>query len=309
MADIIVREGAEALTVVRKRYWGRWLLALFCFVVLAAAIHSVLTAPGFMWNVFADQLFSPVVLRGLWCTVYLTVLSMVFGIVLGIVAALMRQSRNPIVAMVAAGYIWVFRGTPVLVQVIIWYNLAALYPELSFGIPGLDPIVSVSANAAITPLTAALLGLGLNEGAYMAEIVRAGLLSVDPGQREAAHALGMTQLHTLRRIVLPQALRIIVPPTGNEAISMLKATSLVSIVAIPELLYAVQGIYSRTFQTIPLLLVACFWYLGATTVLSYGQGLIERRLGRGHIESRDDGLARLRHWVFGYLARRRTVSC
>jgi polar amino acid transport system permease protein len=305
MAQVIVDDGTEALPVVRRRYWERWLLAAVCFVVLAAALHSVLTAPGFMWNVFGDQLFSPIVLRGLWCTVYLTVLSMVIGIVLGIAAALMRQSRNPILAAVAAGYIWVFRGTPVLVQIIIWFNLAALYPQLSFGIPGLDPFVSVSATAAITPLTAALLGLGLNEGAYMAEIVRAGLLSVDPGQREAAHALGMTRMHTMRRIVLPQALRIIVPPTGNEAISMLKATSLVSVVAIPELLYAVQGIYSRTFQTIPLLLVACFWYLVATTVLSYGQSLIERRLGRGQIPSRDDGLAQLRRWVLAPLVRQR----
>src|SRR4029079_8085301 len=177
--------------------------------------------------------------------------------------------------------IWLFRGTPVLVQLLFWQFISALYPTLSFGIPFGPEVVHCDATHLITPFTAAILGLGLNEAAYMAEIVRAGIISVDEGQSDAASALGMTRLQTMRRIVLPQAMRVILPPTGNETISMLKTSSLVSVIAYTELLYSVQLIYSVNYETIPLLIVASMWYLIVTTVLSIGQYYLERRFGRG----------------------------
>jgi polar amino acid transport system permease protein len=194
----------------------------------------------------------------------------------------MRLSPNPLVSGASWAYIWFVRGTPVLVQLLFWSFIAALYPRISLGVPfGGPELLGGSATAVITPFVAAVLGLGLNEGAYMAEIVRAGILSVDEGQEEAAHALGMTRLQTLRRIVLPQAMRVIIPPTGNETISMLKTTSLVSVIAVTDLLYAVQLIYAQNYRQIPLLIVACCWYLLFTTVLSIGQYYIERHYGRG----------------------------
>ncbi len=164
-----------------------------------------------------------------------------------------------------------------LVQLLFWFNLSALYPEITFGLPG----VSLDANQLITPLAAAILGLGLNEAAYMSEIVRAGIQSIDQGQSEAAGALGMSRIQTLTRVVLPQAMRVIIPPTGNEFIGMLKTTSLVSVLAVPELLYSAQIIYSKNLQVIPLLLVASIWYIIITTVFSIGQGYLERRFSRG----------------------------
>jgi polar amino acid transport system permease protein len=195
----------------------------------------------------------------------------------------MRLSPNPIVASVSWVYIWIFRGTPVLVQILLWYNIAALYPRFSLGIPFGPTFAHFSASAVITPFVAGMLALGLNEGAYMAEIVRAGIVSVSEGQTEAAQSLGMTRLLTMRRIVLPQAMRVIIPPTGNETISMLKTTSLVSVIALspPELLYASQLIYSVNYRVIQLLLVACCWYLVLTTVATIGQYYVERHYARG----------------------------
>ena len=191
-------------------------------------------------------------------------------------------------------YIWFFRGTPVLVQILFWNNISALYPSFGLGIPLGPELGSFDANSVITPFVAALLALGLNEGAYMAEIVRAGIISVDEGQADAASALGMTRLQTMRRIVLPQAMRVIIPPTGNETISMLKTTSLVSVIATTELLYSAQLIYSENYRTIPLLIVASLWYLIITTILSIGQYFLERRYGRGASRNqRETGLVRL----------------
>jgi polar amino acid transport system permease protein len=209
------------------------------------------------------------------------VLSMAIGVVGGVLLAVMRLSPNPVLAGAAAVYIWLFRGTPLITQLIFWNFLASLYPRLGLGIPFGPTFVSVDTNTVISVFTAALLGLGLNEAAYMAEIVRGGIQSVDHGQSEAAGALGLSRIQTLRRIVLPQAMRVIVPPTGNETIAMLKTTSLVVVIAYFELTVAVQTIYSRTFQTIPLLIVAALWYLALTSVLSVGQMFIERRFGRG----------------------------
>jgi polar amino acid transport system permease protein len=222
------------------------------------------------------------VLDGLVVTLELTVIAMAIGIAGGVVLAVMRLSPNPLISGASWLYVWFFRGTPVLVQLLFWSFISALYPKISLGIPfGGPELVSGDANRIITPFVAAILGLGLNEAAYMAEIVRAGILSVEEGQTDAAQALGMTRLQTMRRIVLPQAMRVIIPPTGNETISMLKTSSLVSVIAYKELLYSVQLIYAVSFLQIPLLIVASIWYLVITTLLSIGQYYVERRFGRG----------------------------
>jgi len=273
------------LQVVPVRHPGRWLATAVVLVLLAMFVNTLLTNPRFQWDVVGEYFLSASVLDGLRRTLVLTVLSMVAGLVLGVVLAVMRLSPNPVVSSVSWFYIALFRGTPLLVQLLFWFNLSALYPVLSLGVPFGPSFVSGSSNAFITPLVAALLGLALNEAAYMAEIVRAGLQSVDTGQSEAAQALGMARGHILRRIVLPQAMRVIVPPTGNETISMLKTTSLVSVLSMPDLLYSVQIIYSRTYQTIPLLIVASLWYLILTSVLTTGQYFLERRFSRGGTRS------------------------
>ena len=272
---------APPIKAVPVRHTGRWVGVAVIVVLVAMLVHSFLTNPNFQWDVVGEYLFSDPVLRGLRNTLILTVLAMAIGVVGGVLLAVMRLSPNPVLAGAAAVYIWLFRGTPVITQLIFWNFLAALYPRLGLGIPFGPTFVSVDTNAVISVFAASLLGLGLNEAAYMAEIVRGGIQSVDPGQSEAAGALGLSRTQTLRRIVLPQAMRVIVPPTGNETISMLKTTSLVVVIAYFELTVAVQTIYSRTFQTIPLLIVAALWYLALTSVLSVGQMFIERRFGRG----------------------------
>jgi polar amino acid transport system permease protein len=277
-AEQVAPDRIEAIPV---RHPWRWVAAGAVVLLVATLLRSVATNPRFGWGTVGDYFLSSRVLHGLLVTLELTVIAMTIGIVLGIVLAVMRLSPNPLVASASWVYIWLFRGTPVLVQLLFWSFISALYPVISLGIPFGPALVHGNANAVITPFVAAILGLGLNEAAYMAEIVRAGILSVDEGQTEASHALGMTRLQTMRRIVLPQAMRVIVPPTGNETISMLKTTSLVSVIAYSELLYSVQLIYAVNYRQIPLLLVACIWYLIITTILSIGQYYIERRFGRG----------------------------
>jgi polar amino acid transport system permease protein len=272
----------DEIQAVPVRHWGRWVAGAIVLFLLVVAIHSVATNSRFGWGVVGDFLFDPRIRHGALVTIELTVVSMAIGIVLGVVLAVMRLSPNPLVSSFSWLYIWFFRGTPVLVQILFWNYIGALYPKISIGIPFGGPVfASAEANNLIKPFVAAILALGLNEGAYMAEIVRAGMLSVDEGQTEASHALGMTRLQTLRRVVLPQAMRVIIPPTGNETISMLKTSSLVSVIAYTELLYSAQLIYSVNFKTIPLLLVVSIWYLFMTTVLSIGQYFLERRYGRG----------------------------
>jgi polar amino acid transport system permease protein len=264
------------------RHWGRWVASAVVLLLVAVIVYSVVNNSRFQWGVVGDFLFDPRIVRGARVTLELTFLSMAIGIVLGVVLAVMRLSPNPLVVGLSSFYIWFFRGTPVLVQILFWQFVGALYPKLSIGIPFGGPVfASANANHLITPFVAGLLGLGLNEGAYMAEIVRAGILSVDEGQTEAAQSLGMRRILTLRRIVLPQAMRVIIPPTGNETISMLKTSSLVSVIAYPELLYSAQLIYSVNFKTIPLLIVVAIWYLLFTSVLSIGQYYIERHYARG----------------------------
>jgi polar amino acid transport system permease protein len=272
---------ADEIRAVPVRHPGRWVAAAIVAVLAIAIAKSIATNPHFEWSVVGDYFTSPRVLRGLVVTLELTVVSMAIGITLGVLFAVMRLSPNPLVAGASWLYIWFFRGTPVFVQILFWSNISALYPSFSLGIPFGPSYGHFSANSVITPFVAGMLALGLNEGAYMAEIVRAGIISVDEGQTEAAQALGMSRRQTMRRIVLPQAMRVIIPPTGNETISMLKTTSLVSVIATTELLYSVQLIYSENYRTIPLLIVASLWYLIVTTVLSVGQYYLEWRFGRG----------------------------
>ncbi len=273
----------EEIQAVPVRHPGRWLAAVVVLVLLAMLVHTLVTNPRFEWNVVWSYFLSGRVLDGLAITILLTVVCMAVGIVLGVILAVMRLSANPLLSGSSWVYIWFFRGTPVLVQLLVWFNLAFLYPKISIGIPFGPSWLTASANNLITPLTAAILGLGLNEGAYMAEIVRAGILSVEHGQGEAAQALGMTRGLTMRRVVLPQAMRVIIPPTGNETISMLKTSSLASVITVTELLYAVQLIYSVNFKTIPLLIVASIWYLIVTSVLTVGQFYVERHYARGSV--------------------------
>jgi polar amino acid transport system permease protein len=281
----------EDIRAVPVRHPGRWLIAALVLAVAVAVVHSVATDPHFEWGVVGHYLFDSRVLEGLRLTIELTAIAMAIGIALGVLLAIMRLSPNPLVSSASWWYIWFFRGTPVLVQLIFWYNIAALYPKIAIGIPFGPAFIHANANTLITPTAAAILGLGLNEGAYMAEIVRAGIISVPQGQDDAARSLGMTRLQTMRRVVLPQAMRVIIPPTGNETISMLKTSSLVSVIAVADLLYAVTNIYSQNFKTIALLIVASIWYIVCTSILYAGQYYLERHYGRGAAREQPEALA------------------
>ncbi len=280
-----VREVAprsEGLKIVQPPRIGRWFGVAVAGIVVAWIVYQIVTNPGFQWNVVISYMLEPTVLAGVWMTIQLTVLVMIIGIAIGIIVALMRLSGDALLSSCAQAYVWFFRGTPVLVQLVFWYNLSALFPEISFGIPfGGPKFYDVSANVAISSFTAAMLGLGLNEGAYMSEIIRAGLLGVDSGQTEASKALGHKPWQTLRVVVLPQAMKGIVPPTANQVIGMLKGTSIASVVALYELMQSVEMIYSRTFETIPMLIVAALWYLIMVSVLSVIQYFIEQYYSRG----------------------------
>ncbi len=275
-------ERPEEIKAVPVRHPWRWIVAAIVLLFVAAALRSIVTSKGFQWHVVGQFLFDSRILTGALKTIYLTALCQAIGIVLGVIAAVMRLSPNPIVSGASWLYIWFFRGTPLLVQIIFWYNIAALFPTLSLGIPFGPTFVHAHANTIITPLVTAMLALGLNEGAYMSEIVRAGIISVDQGQTQAAQSLGMKRIQIMRLIVLPQAMRVIIPPTGNETISMLKNTSLLVAASYGELLFATQSIYDVNYKVIPLLIVASIWYLVMTSVLYVGQYFIERRFGRGY---------------------------
>lgn len=279
--------GPEQVVAIPVRHPWRWVAALVLLVFAAMFVHGLATNPAWQWGTVWDQLFTGQVLGGVLVTIELTVLAMVIGIGLGIVVAVMRLSPNPILSGVAWLYAWFFRGTPVLVQVVFWSFIGLLYRYPSLGIPFGPQFVFFDANLLIPVFLGAVLGLGFNEAAYMSEIVRAGILSVDAGQTEAAESLGMTRLKILRRIVLPQAMRVIVPPTGNEIISMLKTTSIVTVVGLYDLFGVARLIYGQRFGVqIPLLVVASIWYLVLTSVLSIGQFYVERRYARGAVPAR-----------------------
>ncbi len=291
----------EEIRAVPVRRPGRWIAAAIVLVLAVAVVRSVVTNPRYEWHVVGSYLFDERVLEGVRVTIELTVIAMAIGVVLGVLLAVMRLSPNPLVSGSSWLYIWFFRGTPVLVQIIFWYYISAIYPKIDLGIPFGLSFIHGEANTLIKAFTAAILALGLNEGAYMSEIVRAGMISVEEGQSDAARSLGMTRLKTLRRIVLPQAMRVIIPPTGNETISMLKTTSLVSVIAVGDLLYGVQSIYSVNFKTIPLLIVASLWYLAMTSLLYVGQYYLERHYGRGAL--REEPLTPLQRIRLGLFPR------
>jgi polar amino acid transport system permease protein len=279
------------LTTVPVRHPWRWVASAVILVLVAMLVNTLFFSGvvrggvlegRFQWPVVWKYLFVAPVLRGIGVTLELTAIAMVVGIVIGVLLAVMRLSPNRLLSGSAWIYIWFFRGTPVLVQLTFWYvGITYLYPQLTLGVPFGPTVYTVHANALITSFIAGALGLSLNEGAYMAEIVRAGIISVDEGQTEAAQSLGMSKAQTLRRIVLPQAMRIIIPPTGNETISMLKTTSLVIVIAGADLFTATQNISNTNYQIVPLLLVASLWYLVFTSVLTIGQYYVERYYARG----------------------------
>ncbi|MCW0232077.1 MAG: amino acid ABC transporter permease [Ferrovibrio sp.] len=263
------------LSIVKPRHYGRWLaaaaiLAILLFIVKAFADGQI------AWRVVGQFFTAPAILSGLVNTIAMTVCAMALGITLGVIFAVMAMSPNPVLRGTAVLYIWFFRGTPLILQLLLWFNLALVFPRI-----GIPDVFSIRTVELITPFVATLLGLGINQGAYTAEVVRSGILSVDSGQTEAASAIGMTRLTALRRIVMPQAMRVIIPPVGNEVISMVKLTSIASVIQYSEILRNAQTIYYANNYVIELLFVAAIWYLAVVTVLSIGQHFLERHFGRG----------------------------
>jgi polar amino acid transport system permease protein len=266
------------MPVARELHWRRWLAAAAILVVLAA-IARAFAGGQIEWSYVGRFLAAKVILDGILNTMVMAVLATALGIVLGVVVAIMRLSPNPVLQSVAAGYTWLFRGTPLILQLLLWFNLALVLPTI--GIPGLW---SARAVDVMTPFFAALLGLGINQGAYTSEVMRAGMLSVDAGQYEAAQAIGMGRLRALRRIILPQAMRVVIPPLGNEFIGMVKATSLASVIQYPEVLHNAENIYYANSRVIELLIVAGLWYLLVVSILTPLQMLLERRFARGSLQ-------------------------
>ncbi|MDP9907245.1 MULTISPECIES: amino acid ABC transporter permease [Arthrobacter] len=264
----------------RRRGVFEYVAWVVCGLIGAGVLVSVSTNPNFKWDVVAKYFTYETIINGLMLTIFLTVASMFLGTLLGLGLAIMRSSRIKPVALTAGVYITLFRGTPVLVQLIFWFNIAALYPNLTIGIPFTNISTAVDVNAVMGPITAALIGLSLNQAAYMAEIIRGGFSAVGKGQIEAADSLGMSGATKMRKVIIPQAMPSIIPATGNQFIGMFKETSLVSVLGVAELLQSAQLIYARTYETIPLLIVASLWYLVMTLLLSYPQSLLEKRYSR-----------------------------
>jgi polar amino acid transport system permease protein len=268
--------------VVPRRHPGRWLAVIVLAIWALQIGYAVLVNPNFRWDVYATYLFSPQVIRGVGWTLLLTVIAMAVAIVVAGLLVIMRDSGNPILRSIAYVWVWFFRGTPIYTQLLFWGLFAVLFPSVSLSIPFGPTILSVETKYLVTPALAAILGLGFNESAYLTEIFRAGFGSLDRGQAEAAQALGMRPGKIWWRILMPQAMRVIIPPTGNETIGMLKMTSLV--LAIPftlDLMFATNAISNRIYLPVPLLLVAGTWYLIITSLLMVGQHFLERHFGKG----------------------------
>lgn len=277
---------SESIRAIPLRHWGRWFSAAGILLVLAWLGGAALQSDFVDFAEVRRFQFNRLILEGVRNTIVLSLLAQGTGIVLGVLFGVMRRSRNPVSSGVAWFYVWLFRGTPVTVQLLFWFNgVPAVFETLSIKVPFVDaylyrePMVEF-----MTPFMAAFLGLALNEGAYMTEIVRGAILSVDPGQVRAAHALGMTPTLTMRRIVLPQAVRVIIPATGNEFISILKTSSLAILVTYGELLTRARGIYATNLLVIELLFVVSIWYIVLTSVASVGQYYLERRFARSLAE-------------------------
>jgi polar amino acid transport system permease protein len=272
----------EAIKAIPIRHWGRWVASAVILYIFAALIYSLAKNHNLDWNTVGATMFKPIVLRGVVVTLELTFIAMVIGIIGGTLLAVMRLSSNYVLSWLAWLYIWFFRGTPLLVQILLWGNFAILYPRFFLGLPFTGLVFgSANTNTIIGVFVAAVLALGLNEAAYAAELVRAGIISVDRGQNEAAQSLGMSFGMTMRRIVLPQAMRVIIPPMGNETISMLKSTSLIALISGKELMTVITILYSQDYKIMPRLIVACVWYLFLTTLLTIGQHYLERHYAKG----------------------------
>lgn len=265
----------EKLKIAHPVAYRQIFASVILFAILAFIVHAFWVG-AIEWHVVSDYLFSPPILRGVRGTIIMTICAMLLGIVLGTIAAMMRMSANATLRSAAIGYIWLFRGTPALLQLLLWFNLALIFPTLSFF--GFFPVKTVDV---MTPFVAALLGLGIQQGAYTAEVVRSGMLSVDRGQMEAAQSIGMTKLRAMLTIVLPQAMRVIVPPIGNETIGMVKLTSLASVIQYAEILRAVGDVYYANSRVIELLIVAGIWYMVVVTILSVAQSYIEKYFSKG----------------------------
>ncbi|GAA0909028.1 amino acid ABC transporter permease [Streptomyces thermoalcalitolerans] len=274
-------DDSASFKVVPVRHYARWAAAAAVTVLVAQFVHGLATNPVWEWNVFRAYVFSETIVQAVWVTLQLTAYVTVLSFLLGTVLAFMRLSRSPVLQTVAWTYIWIFRSIPMIVQLVFWFNLSALYEELGFGIPFGPVFWSIDSNSLIGTIGAAVIGLTLHQAAYTAEIVRGGVIAVDHGQLEAAAALGIPRLRQIRRIVLPQAMRAILPTAGNEIIGLLKGTSVVYVMSIGELFYQVQVIYGRNGRVIPLLLVATAWYMALTSLLSIAQYYVERRYARG----------------------------
>lgn len=271
------------LVVVPARHWGRWIVSAVIIFLVAQFLWSLVTTENYGWGVFAEYFFSPIILTSLGLTLLLTLIGIVGGFVLGTIVAVLRLSKSPLLSGIAWWYIWFFRSIPLVVQILVFYNLGYLYPTLGLGTPFTTDfwILEFNTTQVISAFASASIGLVLHEAAYAAEIIRGGILSVDQGQTEAAAALGIPKRVRFFDIVLPQAARSIIPNAFNEIIGLVKGTSVVFIVAIPELFYTVQVIYNRNQLVIPLLLVAVVWYAIITAVLSTLQYYIERYYARG----------------------------
>ncbi|MFJ3624437.1 amino acid ABC transporter permease [Streptomyces iakyrus] len=279
----LLAEEKKRITPKRPRDYVTWAVAI---AIVAGLVWTAVTNENYRWPVVFSYFTTQSILNGLLITLVLTAVSMALSTLLGLVLAVMRMSHQRPISGLAQLYIAFFRGTPVLVQLIFWFNIAALYPHISIGIPFTDISTPVNVNAIMTPLTAAVVGLTLNQAAYMSEIIRGGFASVPRGQHEAAESLGMSGFTKLRRVIIPQTMPSVVPATGNQVIGMLKETSLVSVLGVADLLNSAQSIYARNYQTIPLLIVASLWYLIMTLVLSVPQSMIERRFSRSTSRTR-----------------------
>ena len=273
----------EAIRAVPVRHPLRWVGAVVVLAIAALAVYTFVTAPTLHWAIVGQYLFNDRILGGAVLTLELTAIAMVIGVSLGGLMAVMRLSVNPVLSWISWVYIWFFRGTPVLVQLWFWFNIALILPTVSLGIPFTHLQWVANTTSIDPPFVAAILGLGLNEAAYMAEIIRAGLISVEHGQTEAAQALGMNRTQVMRRIVIPQAMRVIVPPTGNETISMLKTSALASICTVGELFFIQTEVANATYRVVELLIVASIWYLVMSSALTFGQYYIERHYARGSV--------------------------
>ena len=260
----------------------RWIAGGLATVLLLSFIGAVFSAKSIQHDIVLKFLFDPRILIGMGVTLVVTVVCMLAATVLATLLAIMKLSDNPLQRWLATGFIEFFRGTPLLLQIVFWGYLGIIFPQLILGVPYTDIVfLSGKTSDLIPAIVAGIIALSLNEAAYSAEIVRAGILAVDNGQVEAAKSLGMSSSYTMRRIVLPQAMRVIIPPMGNEFIGMLKNTSLLQVIAVAELYTASSTISAANLAQIELLMVSGFWYLIMTTVLGFPQRALERRYGRG----------------------------